>query len=150
MLITWPEAQINSDIHAIRNAIGRLITINVTTSGIGCSNCSLDPITNTSTDSICPVCFGQYWLNTVSGFSVSGHVRWYSAETPQLLQGGKLPDGDCKVTIAYTAENLNAVENAADFLVDGKRTTLKYYRIKGAKQPNRISITLLEEGKDNG
>lgn len=150
MQIVWPETQVRETIDAIRSAIGREVQINIMVSGIGCYNCSLDPITNTSINAFCPVCHGTYWLNTLSGYLVSGHVRWFSSERPVLQAGGELPEGDCQVTIAYTAANLYAVENASDVIVDGKRTTLKSYRFKGQHVPNRIAIALLEEGKQNG
>lgn len=150
MQITWPESQVRNTIDAIRDAIGREIQINIMVSGIGCYNCSLDPITNTSINSFCPVCHGTYWRNTTSGYLVSGHVRWASLESPVLQAGGRLPEGDCKVTIAYTEANLYAVDHARDFVVDGKRATLKSYRLKGVHLPNRIAINLLEEGNNNG
>ena len=150
MQIMWPETQIRETIDAIRDAIGREIQINIIVSGIGCPVCSLDPVTNVSIDSFCTTCHGVYWLDTTSGYLVSGHVRWYSMDTPMLYPGGVLPEGDCRVTIAYTEENLYAVQHAADIVVDGKRTTIKNYRLKGQHLPNRIAITLTEEGQGNG
>jgi hypothetical protein len=150
MQILWPEIQVRETIDEIRAAIGRDILINVKVSGIGCSGCSLDPITNTSTNSFCTICGGEYWLETTSGYTTSGHIRWRSSEQPTLQAGGKLPEGDCQVTIAYTTNNLAAVDNISDVIVDGRRMSLKYYRLKGVKQPNRIALTLLEEGANNG
>lgn len=150
MQILWPETLVREQIEEIRTAIGRNIQINITVSGVGCPICSLDPITNTSVNSYCPVCHGLYWLETTSGILVSGHVRWFSSEKPYLQPGGQLPEGDCQVTIAYTDANLSAVEHAQDFIVDAKRMTLKSYKLKGVKTPNRIAIVMLEEGKDNG
>jgi hypothetical protein len=150
MNIVWPEMQVRETIDTIRTEIGRNVTFNVLVSGIGCSICSLDPITNTSTNSFCPVCHGLYWLDTLSGFTVSGHIRWYGMDKPMLQAGGRTPEGDCQVTIAYTNEDLLAVQNSSSVIVDGKRMSLKSYKLKGVKQPNRIAVILLEEGDQNG
>lgn len=149
-MIVWPEAEVSETILEIRNAIGRNIQINITTSGIPCPICQLDPVTNTSVDAFCSGCHGDYWLETTSGLVALGHVRWLSTDMPILHQGGELPQGDCQVTIAFTPENLYAVQHATDFIVDTKRTTLKSYRLKGVPHPNRIAILMLEEGSQNG
>ncbi len=148
MQITWPAATVNNIIQTIRNTVGRLITINIKTQGEPCSVCTLDPVTNLSVDPWCPVCSGSYWINTISGYTVSGHVLWGTAESPMLQAGGLLPEGDCKVTILFTEEHLEYVRLAHNFLVDGKVMSLKSYRLRGVPTPNRIAILMVEEGNN--
>lgn len=148
MQIAWPQKTVNDTIQNIRNAIGRSVTINVKTQGEACPICDLDPVTNLSVDPWCAVCSGSYWINTISGTLVSGHVLWGTAESPLIRAGGVVPEGDCKVTIIFSDENERFVNLADTFIVDGKIMSLKSYRLRGVPTPNRIAIFLVEEGKD--
>jgi hypothetical protein len=134
-------------IDEIRGTIGRDVTIYVTVTGIACTQptCSLDPVTNLSTDSFCLVCGGNYWLDTTSGYTCSGHIRWLGADKPMWVSGGVVEDGDCKVTITMSAENLNNVKNSHHFVVDDIEMYMKEYRLKGVQPINRIQIILLED-----
>lgn len=129
----------------IRSKIERPITINVKVAGTGCPVCDLDPITNTSTDSFCTTCSGLYWLNTVSGYVVSGHVRWMGTDQPLFTEGGVIDTGDCIVTIKYTVLNLANVENSDSFIVDGRDLYRKEHVLKGVRNLNRIRIVLKED-----
>lgn len=144
--ITWPN-DTGDVVDAIRDAIGRDITIYVTVSGIPCtvSGCSLDPVTNLSTNQFCPVCGGNYWINTVSGLTVNAHVRLRTVDIPIWTVGGEIVEGDAQVQIKYTATNLNAVDNAKYFLVDNKKFIKENISIRGAPAPNRIVVTLEEQ-----
>lgn len=146
MTITFPS-NTKTVIDQIRGIIGRDITIYVTITGIACTQpgCSLDPVTNLSTDSFCTVCGGNYWLDTVSGCTVSGHIRWLGADKPMWVSGGVIEDGDCKVTITHSEENLNNVKNSKYFVVDNIEMYLKEYKLKGVQPINRIQIILLED-----
>lgn len=129
----------------IRSKIERAITINVSIQGDPCPVCDLDPITNTSTDSFCVTCSGLYWINTTSGFSVSGHVRWLSADQPMYSEGGVIDTGDCIVTLKHTAEILSGVQNSYSFIVDNRDLYLKKYVLKGVRNLNRIRVILKED-----
>lgn len=144
--ITWPSAQITSIEEAIRSAIADTVTINFKVTGSGCYNCSLDPITNTSTNPYCDICFGTYWINTSSGYTTKGHVRWTRGEIPAQFPGGKLPEGDCLVTFTLASGLQYIVENSDSFIINSKKLTLKSYTLKGKPQPNRLKVTLTQEG----
>lgn len=144
MNITFPS-NTKEIIDKIRGTIGRDITIYVTVSGIACSGCTLDPRTNTSLDPFCSICGGDYWLNTTSGVSYSGHVRWGKSHQPYRVHGGVIDEGDCKVTISYSDEALQHVQNSDYFVVDGIDLYMKNYHLKGVPNVNRIAITLLED-----
>lgn len=148
MYITWPQSIVNETIETIRGVIGRAITINVRTQGQPCPVCNLDPVTNLSVDPWCYVCSGSYWINTISGYTISGHVLWGTAESPLIQPGGLIPEGDCKVTILFTDEFEQLVKSAKDFIVDGKTMSLKSYRLRGVPTPNRIAIYMVEEGNN--
>lgn len=143
--ITWPP-DTREVIDKIRGAIGREITIYVSVTGIPCLTCSLDPTTNLSTDPFCPECGGNYWKETVSGWTCSAHVRWRRTDQPLWTPGGIIEEGDCYVTIANSGSALYNVQNSKYFEVDGIDTLyMKSYHLRGVQQPNRIRVTLLED-----
>lgn len=146
MNITWPSDTADA-IDAIRDAIGRNVTINVSVDGVPCpvSGCDLDPVTDLSTNQFCPVCSGFYYINTTSGYTVLAHVNWGQADTPLWEPGGRLVDGDCLVQVKYTTANVDAVDNAKSFAVDGKTLITKAVDYRGVPDINRILVTLTQE-----
>ena len=146
MTISFPT-NTKSIIDEIRGTIGRDITIFVTITGIPCTEvgCSLDPVTNLSTDSFCLVCGGDYWINTLSGYTCSGHIRWLGADKPLWVSGGVIEEGDCKVTITMSDVNLSNVRNSHHFVIDDIEMYMKNYKLKGVQPVNRIQIILLED-----
>jgi len=144
--ITFPD-DTKEVIDAIREEIGRYVTINVAVEGTPCPVCELDPVTNTSTDSFCETCGGKYWLNTASGVQVLGHIRWIKNNQPMYTPGGVIDDGDCVVTIAYSVENLSNVENSVSWVVDGQDMYYKNHVLRGVQDVNRIRVTLMEDAE---
>jgi hypothetical protein len=144
--ITWPS-DTTEVIDAIRDAIGRNITINVTVSGIACSEpgCDLNPVTNLSTNQYCEVCHGLYWINTASGMLVNAHVTWKPSDTPVWITGGNIIEGDCLIQIKYSATILGLVNDATNFIVDGKTLLKDSVILRGTPDINRILITLEEQ-----
>lgn len=132
---------------AIRATIERPITINVKVQGTPCSACELDPITNTSVNSFCTVCSGLHWINTISGYTISGHVRWTRLEQPMYSPGGIIDQGDCIVTVKYSELTLTNIQNSDHFIVDERDLYLKNYVKKGVRQLNRIRIILKEDSQ---
>lgn len=144
MTITFPS-NTKDIIDEIRSVIGREITIYVTVSGVACTQCDLDPTTGLATNPFCSECGGNYWTTTTSGVDVNAHVRWTNSEQPLYTEGGIIQEGDCKITITYSEDNLEYVRNSHHFLVDGKEMYMKNYAPKGAPSINRIAVTLLED-----
>jgi len=144
MTIVWPS-DTKTIIDEIRSTIGRNILVNVAVTGIPCSTCTLDPINNESTDPLCSECDGLYWKSTVSGWTVKAHVRWGSADRPIYTPGGKAFEGDCIVTIEYTASGLSNIENSESFVVDNKELIMEDFILKGVPDINRITIALVEK-----
>lgn len=145
--ITWPtDTEDVTD--AIRDVIGRDILIRVIGSGVPCpaSGCGiLDPVTNLATNQFCATCSGFYWVNTLSAYTVLAHVNWGKADTPIWETGGRIADGDCLVQMKYTVTNLDAVNNAKNFVVDGKTLVKEAVDYRGVPDINRILVTLTQE-----
>jgi hypothetical protein len=146
MSITWPTNTVTV-IDDIRGAIGRDIFLYRSVSGIPCpySGDSLDPITNLSTNQFCPVCSGNYWLNTVSGITITAHVTWAGADQPIWVPGGRIVNGDCLVQIKYTVVNMDHVDNSEYFIVDSRKLIKKTAELRGVPNPNRILVALVEQ-----
>ncbi len=131
----------------IRNAIGRDITIFRTVSGIPCtvSGCNLDPVTGLSTNQFCPVCGGEFFLNTTSGFVVNAHIyERNNVDKPVWVSAGTIVEGDAIVQIKFTPANIDAVENAESYLVNGKDFIQEDFSLRGVPELNRIVISLVE------
>ena len=146
MPITWPSNTVTI-IDEIRGAIGRDVTFIVLASSVPCPVCSLDPVTNTSTDSFCLVCSGVYHIPVYSGYTTSGHVTWGKLDKLEWLSGGQYYDGDCRVQIKYTTEHVTIVDNTKWLEVDGKQMEIKKRIYRGVQPLNRILLDLIE--RDN-
>ena len=144
MTIFWPTN--TTDItDKIREAIGRDIIILITVSGIACTSCNLNPVSNLSTDPFCPECGGTYWKNTASGYVVNAHVAIGEIDLPWRTEGGYIDKGEALVQIKYTPVNLYAVEHAVHYIVDGKTYLQDDISYRGIPEINRIVITLKEQ-----
>jgi hypothetical protein len=143
--IHWPAETVTATIDEIRDNIGREVEVYVKVAGEACPTCTLDVTTNLSADPFCPTCSGTYWINTLSGWSVNAHVRWRSTDQPKYTPGGIIDEGDCHVTIKYTEAALSNIQNSDHFIVDSRDMYMKNYKLRGAPEPNRITVTLLED-----
>lgn len=133
----------------IRTLIGRCVTFYVVVSSIACETCSLDPVTNTSTDSFCPECSGNYWTPVYSGNSVNAHITWGNADLMNWKTGGKYYTGDCRIQIKYTDTNKYLADNAEYIVVDDKELTVETKILRGVPTLNRIILDLNERDNDN-
>jgi hypothetical protein len=144
--ITFPDTV--DTIDDIRSAIGRYIEIFIVTSSIPCDICNLDPVTNTSTNSFCPACSGAYWIPIYSGANVKAHVTWGKSDEISWYTGGMTFDGDCRLQIKYTSDNLDLVDNAEYIIVDSKKVEIRDKTLRGVQQLNRIIIDCIESEKE--
>lgn len=144
MTIFWPS-NTTEITDAIREAIGRDITILVTVSGIPCPVCDLNPVSNLATDPFCPICSGNYWIDTTSGYVVNAHVAIGEIDLPWRVAGGYLEKGEAAVQIKYDVANLYAVEHAVHYVVDGKIYLQDDISYRGVPDINRMVITLKEQ-----
>lgn len=146
MIITFPE-DTKTVIDAIRGAIGRDVTFWTVVSSTACPVCSLDIVTNTSTDSFCETCEGLYWIPVASGTTISGHVTWGHSDNMQWESGGQWYEGDCRVQIEYTDDNLILSDTAYEVTVDDKTMEIKKKILRGVPDLNRILLDLIEKEK---
>lgn len=147
MQITFPSGT-RQVIENIINAIGRDVTFYTSTIS-GCSNCTLDPVTNTSTDSFCEVCSGIYWIPTWSGTDIRAHVTWKFADKDQWETGGHVFIGDGIVKIMYSGPYMDVVNNTKYMVVDGKQANIEKITLLGVPSINRIVLDFKERNKDN-
>jgi hypothetical protein len=119
----------------------------VIASATACPVCYLDPVTNNSTDSFCPVCNGTYWIPVYSGTTITGHVAWGKSDMMRWETGGQWWEGSAGVQIEYTPENQILVNDAIYVTVDGKEMEISKSMLRGVKPLNRILIDLIEKTK---
>jgi hypothetical protein len=142
MIITFPETR--ETIDAIRSGIGRDITF-YERYKTPCTGCSIDPITNTSTNSFCIVCSGEGYTYTYSGTTMVAHITHAQDEIVDWHTGGKLVDGDCRVQIDYTLANLDLVKKSDYVLVDNEEYDVRKTILRGVKALNRILVDLVRK-----
>jgi len=133
-------------IDAIINQIARDVIFYVVDTLSGCYSCNLDPITNTSQDSYCEVCSGEYWIPTYSSWTVSGHIFW-GQEQQGWVTGGQLDVGDCLVKFMHTQAAEDIVHNAEFVIVDGRELDVDKVTLRGVPEINRILVKLKEKEK---
>lgn len=142
MTIIFPS-DTKEKIDAIRDAIGRTVVFYTETYS-GCYNCNINPVTNVSVNSFCPVCSGLYWIPTLSGYETIAHITWGKIGNLNWQTGGKLFDGDCLVQIEYTPDNLKAVNSCVFVVVDTIEMEIKSKEFRGVKEINRVLLNLVE------
>jgi hypothetical protein len=135
-------------INDIINEDGRPVSFYVVDTISACPLCSLDPITDTSTDSYCPECSGVYWIYTYSGWDVTAHVTWGKSENRAWETGGMIDNGDCTVKFIYSGGYENIVHSSQYVMVDNRRMNVEKIILRGVPSVNRIIVSLREEEKD--
>jgi hypothetical protein len=144
MLAPFPD-NTREQIEEIAGMIWRQVTFYVVDSLTQCPACSLDPITNTSTDSFCVVCSGEYWIPTYSGVTLSGHVTWGASENRAWETGGMLDFGEGTVKVMHTQEIENIIHSSQFVMVDEREMDIKNILLRGVPQINRIIVVLKEK-----
>lgn len=151
MVISFPStAHMRDIVNQMLAVTGRDVTLIVESGTTECSTCSLDPTTGKSTDSFCPECGGNYYLENLVEVVVSGHVYTKGSDILDWHSGGRILDGDFEVRIKHTDENMSRVERIKKVIIDGRSTELKEVEFRGIPEINRIYLVLKEEGKHNG
>lgn len=145
--IYWPS-NTKEIIDEIRETIGRPIEIFVTVSGDVCPSCTLDPLRNKSVNPFCPVCSGDGYLNTISGFETVAHVRWGRVNDNTFYPGARIVTGDCTAAIEYTDAAREAVDNAVYVVADNIKLYIDSYDLRGVQPINRIVLGLVQNPRD--
>ena len=138
-------AKMRETVEAIIGQVARDVLFYYPTSLSGCNLCSLDPITNTSTDSFCLQCGGDYWIPTYSGVTMSGKVTWGKSEDKDWQTGGLIDTGDCLVTVLHSTQTENVIFSSEYVEVDGRELDVKDIILRGTPAVNRILVALKEK-----
>jgi hypothetical protein len=147
--LPWPDkSNIDSFLNNTLETIGRPVEFHYVVATSGCPICSLDPVSNTSTNAFCPVCSGYYWLNILDTATISGHVTWRYSENLSWYSAGQQFTGDCQVRINYYPDVVNIVNATKYVVVDGRVMQIDKINLRGAPDVNRIIITLQEKDKE--
>lgn len=144
MLPQWPS-NTREVISGIIDQIGRDVEIFFVWSSYACPDCSLDPITNTSSDSFCPTCSGEYWVDVMSGVTRLAHVTWKFDYGNEFQTGGRNMIGDARVKIMHSDADEALVKQSKYLVVDDKIMNLEKTTLLGAPQVNRIIMDLKEK-----
>lgn len=105
---------------------------------------SLDPITNTSTLSFCPVCSGTYWIDTFSGITYSGHVTWKYDYKNEFETGGRVFIGDVQVKIMHDEATEDFVKDEVKYIIIDDVTVDIVKITKLGNPANRLIISCKE------
>lgn len=146
-MVSWPT-NTKEVTDSIRDAIGRTVIIHTHSDVSLCPDCKLDPISGKSSDPFCSTCGGTGYITSKIDSEVTAHINWNSIGDTINTPGGRIFNGDCKISIEYTSVNLSNVMNADYFTVDNKNLYLKNYDIRGVPTPNRIIIILVEDPRE--
>lgn len=149
MNIVFPS-NTRETIENIINEIGRdVIFRSSTLSGCSYSGDSLDPVTNTSTNSFCPICSGLYWIPTWSSDTIRAHVTWKYADQEEFHTGGHVFLGDGIVKVMYSGPYMDIINNAEYMVVDGKRVDIQKITLLGVQPLNRVILDYKEHSEDD-
>jgi hypothetical protein len=149
MIIAFPAGTRNT-IESIINAIGRDVTFFTSTpSGCTQSGCGLDPVTDTSINSFCPVCSGLYWIPVWSGTDIKAHITWKYSDEYQFNTGGTTFLGDGIVKVMYSGPYMSVINSTEYMVVDGKCADIQRVTLLGVPSINRIILDFKERSKDD-
>lgn len=145
-LPSFPQTQARNQIEEIIGLIGRNVDFYYVYSSQACPACSLDIVTNTSTDSYCQTCSGVYWIPIYSGVTMSAHVTWRYDYKNEFTTGGITLIGDAQVKVMHSDERESLIKEVEYLVVDGKTMDLERTTILGTP-PNRIICDLKERSE---
>lgn len=143
-MIIWPD-NTKDIINGIRGVIGRDVIFNYVTSSYDCPLCHLDVATGTSDNSFCPVCSGTYYIDIISGVTISAFISWAGSELPEWQSGGTIPGGDATLQIEVTDEMEAILDKTRDILVDNRLMEIRKRLYRGVKNINRVLLSLIEK-----
>lgn len=127
------------------NGIGRPVSFYNVATLSGCSLCSLDPITDNSTDSFCPQCSGEYWIPTYSGWQMTAHITYGQVDDKMWITGGIVDNGQITVKVMWSGGVADYINESEYVLVDGREYDVVSVMERGVPEVNRILVKLKEK-----
>lgn len=125
--------------------IGRSVFFYAVTTVSGCSLCSLDPITNNSTDSFCPQCSGEYWIPTYSGWEMTAHITYGQVDDKAWMTGGVIDNGQVTVKVMWSGGVSDYINSSEYVIVDNREYDVVDVVERGVPEVNRILVKLKEK-----
>lgn len=123
---------------------GRIVTFYSEVSLSGCNLCSLDPISNTSTDSFCPQCSGLYWIPAFSGLELQAHVTYGRVDNKEWQTGGMVNDGTVTAKVMFSGWISDYIDGTDYVILDGRTYDVVDVDERGIPERNRILVKLKE------
>lgn len=126
------------------NMDGRPVTFYDAVSYSGCNLCSLDPISNTSTDSFCVQCSGLYWIPVYSGLELQAHVTYGRVDNKEWQTGGIVNDGTVTAKVMFSGWISDYIDGTDYVILDGRVYDIVDVDERGIPERNRILVRLKE------
>lgn len=95
-------------------------------------------------DPFCETCHGSGSLYSVNDVTVLGSVRWKALEQKKYRPEGQYVEGDCSVTISYSATIEALMYNVKEVVVDNRKCVVDHWNLRGSPT-NRIYLVLTED-----
>jgi hypothetical protein len=133
----------------ILDQIGRDVVFYTVYSSEACPNPldSLDPVTNESTWTECPTCFGEYYIPHYSGTTFKAHVTWKYSDQTDWETVGKFMIGDCQIKVMISGNIDSIVHSAAYVIVDETTMDIEKITYRGVTVLDRMIVDLKERSK---
>lgn len=150
-LPNFPKTLARSQIEEIiTNSTGRDVDFFYVYSSYPCPNPddSYDPVTDTSTNSFCPICSGIYWIPTYSGVTMSGHVTWKFDYKNEFETGGRVFIGDVQVKVMHTEDRERFIKDDVKYLVVDDIVVDIVKITKLGNPPNRLIVSCKEREEE--
>ena len=140
-----PEVQ-KEVVHGIIDTVGRdVVFTRVISTGI-CPTCS-------GNNPFCVTCSGEPNIEYTENTTITGSVKWGTAENKIYMAEGQYVEGDCLVTIkvddgiAITTDHF--LQRVKDVIVDNRKCILDKWYFKGSPI-NRCYVVLREDENLSG
>lgn len=147
-----PAKFIKQQIDLVRGWIGRNIDV-FTPIRSACTLCTpsgfYDPLNDTTFYNACPVCQGNYYLNTSKKTTVLARVHWTGNEAITATPGGKYFVGNAWAIVdpSYRALMESAQSEGGRVVVDGNDMQITKINPWGVPEQNRLRIILVNMGE---
>lgn len=142
---------IKRQIDSVRGFIGRDVDI-YTPIRTNCPRCTAsgyyDSLNDTTFDTICPICLGDFYVNSETRTTVLARVHWTGDEIVTATPGGKyfIGDGWIIVDPSYLSLMQQAQTEGGRVVVDGQEMQITKLNPWGVPEVNRLRVVLKSTG----
>lgn len=111
----------------------------------GCPDCDYDPVAETSTDSFCPTCSGEYWIATYSGLQLDAHISYGEIDNKAWMTGGIIDNGIITAKVMHSGWIEEYINETEYVTIEDREYDIVNVDIRGVPEVNRIIIKLKEK-----